>query len=61
MLNTYFKDFQRYLLLSSLHLANCTFSKKGAGGLTGSQFLEGVAGKEKGDFFGWGLHFLHRK
>ena len=25
--------------------------QKGGGGLTGSQFLEGVAGKEEGDFF----------
>ena len=25
--------------------------KKGGGGLTGSQFLEGVAGKEEVDFF----------
>ena len=29
--------------------------------LTGSQFLEGVAGNEERDFFGgWGCQFLHK-
>ena len=37
------------------------FSKRG--GSTGPQFLEGVAGKEGGDFFqgGRGVQFLHKK
>ena len=34
------------------------FQKKG--GLAGSQFLEGVAGKEEGEFFTF-LQFLHKK
>ena len=34
------------------------FSKKGWGGLTGSQFLEGVAEKEGVTFFPGGLQFL---
>ena len=29
-------------------------------GLTGSQLLEGVAGKEDGFFQGWGLHFSEK-
>ena len=33
------------------------FSK--SGGLTGPQLLEGVAGKEGGDFFQGGLQFSH--
>ena len=32
------------------------FFKKGAGGLAGSQFLEGVAGKEERDFFQGGCN-----
>ena len=33
------------------------------GGLAGSQFLVGVTGKERGDFFrqGGGFQFLHKK
>ena len=31
------------------------------GGLTGSQILEGVTGKEGGDFFQGGLQFFHKK
>ena len=35
---------------------------EGAQGLTGSQFLEGIARKEKVNFFkGGGLQFLHKK
>ena len=35
---------------------------KGAQGLTGSQFLEGIARKERVNFFkGGGLQFLHKK
>ena len=38
------------------------FSNDGGGGLTGSQFLEGVARKEKVNFFKGGeLQFLHKK
>ena len=33
---------------------------KREGGLTASQFLEGVAGKERMPFFGEGLQFLHK-
>ena len=35
------------------------FSKRK--GLTGSQFLEGVAGKEGDEFFQGGLQFLHKE
>ena len=35
--------------------------EKGVGALTGSQFLEGVAGKEGGDFLQGRLQFLHKK
>ena len=35
--------------------------QKGAGALTGSQFLEGFAGKEGGDFLQGRLQFLHKK
>ena len=35
---------------------------EGAQGLTGSQFLEGIARKERVNFFkGGGLQFLHKK
>ena len=34
------------------------FSKRG--GLAGTQLLEGVAGKEGGDFFQGGLQFSHK-
>ena len=34
------------------------FSKKGGGGLTGYQLLEGVAGKEGVIFFKWGCSFF---
>ena len=36
------------------------FSKRG-GGLTGPRPLEGVAGKERGDFFRVGVQFSHKK
>ena len=36
------------------------FQKEGGGDLRRSQFLEGVAGKEEGDFSGE-LQFLHKK
>ena len=39
------------------------FQKVGGGGVTGPQLLEGVAGKEGGDFFwagGGGLQFSHK-
>ena len=37
------------------------FAGGGGGGLTGSQFLEGVARKEKVNFFKGELQFLHKK
>ena len=36
------------------------FSKRG-GELTGPRPLEGVAGKERGDFFRVGVQFSHKK
>ena len=39
-----------------------TFLNEGAQGLTRSQFLEGIARKERVNFFkGGGLQFLHKK
>ena len=39
------------------------FQKKGGGGLTGPQLLEGVPGKEEGDFFqgrGYNFHIKNK-
>ena len=72
----YHKAAAGFLFLSSLlfqgHYIVCTplsaggwveppnkFLKKG--GLTGSQVLDVVAGKEGVTFFQWGLQFLHKK